>query len=114
MSSQVVTYAVDDSTRVTFEIETPPGFHPAGAGGTKQVLGQVEEAVAPAIEAAKTVLNKIKEISPDQIELRFGVKVSGGADWIVAKAAAEGNFEVKLVWDRRSTRGEDDDPPTSA
>jgi Trypsin-co-occurring domain 1 len=104
MTSQVVTYAVDNSTYVSFEIELTPGFRPAG--GTKEVLGRVQEAVAPAIEAAKTVLDKVKEVSPDQVELRFGVKVSGGANWFVAKTAGEGNFEITLAWDRRAASGE--------
>lgn len=100
MSSQVVTYEVDDSTRVSFEIEPTVGFRSAGGAG--EVLGRVQDAVAPAIEAAKAVLDKVKEVQPDQVELRFGVKVSGAANWLVAKAVGEGNFEVTLTWDRRS------------
>ena len=97
LSSQVVTYRVDESTTVKFEIEPPPGFQPAGP---EQVLGQVKDAVAPAVDAAKAVLEKVKEARPDQVELKFGVKVSGGANWLVAKATGEANFEVTLTWSR--------------
>jgi hypothetical protein len=99
MSSQVVTYRVDDSTTVRLEIEPTEGFRPAGPG---EVLSRVEEAITPAVEAAKTVLAKIKEACPDQIEMKFGVKASGETTWLVAKAAAEGNFEVILTWSRLS------------
>lgn len=95
MSSQVVTYALDDSTTVSFEIEPAPGFRPAGSG---QALARIRDAVAPAVEAAKTVLDKAKEICPDEIELTFGIKVSGGADWLIAKSAGEASFEIKLKW----------------
>jgi hypothetical protein len=97
MSSQVVTYRVDDATVVTLEIEPTQGFQPAGPG---EILGRVQEAVAPAVDAAKAVLDKVKEAQPDQIEIRFGVKASGEAKWLVAKAAGEANFEIALTWHR--------------
>jgi len=95
MSSQVVKYRVDDSTEVRFEIEAVPGFQPVGAD---QVIGRVQKAVEPAVDAARAVLAKFKEARPDEIALRFGIKVSGKVDWLVAKAATEGNFEVTLTW----------------
>ena len=95
MASQVVSYRLNESTVVRFEVDPPEGFHPAGPD---QIAGRVREALGPAVETAKTVLDKIKEIAPDEVELKFGVKVSGGAQWLVAKAAAEGNFEITLTW----------------
>jgi hypothetical protein len=95
VAAQIVTYRVDESTTVQFEIEPTEGFLPAGA---EDVLGRVREAVAPAVEAARAVLEKVKEAGPNQVELKFGVKVSGGANWLVAKAASEANFEVTLTW----------------
>lgn len=58
MSSQVVTYRVDDATVVRLETEAGEGFRQAGPG---EVFGRVREAVAPAVEAAKAVLEKVKE-----------------------------------------------------
>jgi len=100
VSTYVVTYEVDDSTKVNFEIEPSDGFRPAASPG--QVLGQVQAAVGPAIEAAKAVLDKVKEIRPDEVEVKFGVKVSGEASWLVAKAAGEGSFEITLTWVREA------------
>ena len=93
--SQVVTYRVDDATTVKFEIDPAEGFRPAGP---EEVLGKVAQAVGPAVEAAKAVLEKVKEARPDGVELKFGIKVSGGANWLVAKAAGEANFDVTLSW----------------
>lgn len=95
MSSEVVTYRLDESTLVRFEFDPPEGFRPAGPD---QIAGRVREAIGPAIETAKAVLEKVKEIKPDEVELKFGVKVSGGAQWLVAKAAGEANFEITLSW----------------
>jgi hypothetical protein len=95
VSSQIAKYQLDDSTTVGFEFDPGPGFHQAG---TKEFVGQVRKAVEPAVEAAKAVLEKVKEIKPDGVEVKFGVKVTGEANWVVAKAATEGNFEITLNW----------------
>ena len=97
MSSRIVTYLVDESTAVMFEIEPGAGFQPAGP---EQILGKVRDAVSPAVEAARAVLDKVKETGPNQVEVSFGIKVSGEANWLVAKAASEGNFAVTLTWNR--------------
>jgi len=102
MTSQVVTYQVDDSTAVKIEIEPVDGFRPAGPD---EVLGRVREAVDPAVEAAKAVLDRVIEAGPDKVELTFGIKVSGSAGWLIAKAAAESNFEVTLTWSRGAHEG---------
>jgi hypothetical protein len=54
--------------------------------------------VAPAVEGARAVLEKVKEAAPREIEVKFGIKVSDSASWLVAKAATEGNFEITLTW----------------
>jgi hypothetical protein len=95
VASQVVTYQLDDSTLVRFEIEPPPGFQPASSAA---IAGRVRDAVAPAIETAQLVLDKAKALAPEEIEVKFGLKVSGKLDWIVARAASEGNFEITLTW----------------
>ena len=95
MAAQVVTYRVDDATTVKFEIEPTEGFHPAGPD---QVLGKVQEAIAPAVDAAKAALEKVKEARPDEVALKFGMKVSGEANWLVAKTVGEANCEVSLIW----------------
>ena len=93
--SQIATYRIDDATTVRFEVEPVPGFTPASPGS---VAGKVKEAAGPAIEAAKAVLDRVRELSPDGVQVKFGVKVTGTANWLVAKSAAEGSFEVTLSW----------------
>lgn len=93
--SHVVTYTVDDETVALFEVEPLEGFSPAGVG---EIAGHVREAVAPAVEAARVVLEQAKRLSPQDVQVKFGVKVTGTMNWVVAKAATEANFEVTLSW----------------
>lgn len=95
MASQVVSYELDEDTVVRFEIEPTDDFHPVGA---EEVVGRVREAVRPAVEAARTVLDQVRELRPVELEVKFGIKVNGTANWLVAKAATEANFEIRLTW----------------
>ncbi|GAA3452269.1 CU044_2847 family protein [Dactylosporangium matsuzakiense] len=93
--SQIATYRIDEATTVKFEVEPIDGFTPAGVGS---IAGRVGEAAGPAIEAAKAVLDRARELSPDGVQVKFGVKVTGTANWLVARCATEGSFEVTLSW----------------
>lgn len=93
--SQVIRYAVDDGAIVMFEVEPPDEF---ALASTDQVVGAVREAMGPALQAAREVLDRVKECRPREVEVKFGIKVSGTMNWFIAKAATEGNFEVTLKW----------------
>jgi hypothetical protein len=103
MGSRIVRYEVGESTWAGFEIdpesESGSGWGEAGVGDlAKDLAVQVRDAVGPAVEAAKAVLGRFKEAGPDTVGVKFGVKVTGEANWIVAKASTEGTFEVTLTW----------------
>jgi hypothetical protein len=90
-----VGYTLGDGTVVRFEVEPGPEFVPATADG---VVGRLEEAAAPLVAGAKVLLDKVRAAHPDGVEVKFGVKVTGTAHWMIAKAATEGNFEITLTW----------------
>jgi hypothetical protein len=95
MPTQIVSYSIDNDLVVSFEVAPVPGFVPASTGET---AGRVRQAIGPAVEAAREVLDRAKELCPDKVDVKFGIKVTGTTNWIVAKAATEGNFEVTLSW----------------
>lgn len=108
MSLQIARYQLDDSTLVGFEVEPVDGWQQAG---TKEFVAQVRTAVDPAVKAAKAVLDQVKEIKPDKVEVKFSVKVTGEANWVVAKAATEGSFEITLSWEASSNHPAGQRPP---
>lgn len=95
MPPKIVTYALDNSTKVRFEIDPPAGFQDAG---TDKVIGKVQDALSPAIDTAKLVLDRLKEVKPGEVTVTFGLKVSGKLDWFIARAGTEGNFQITLTW----------------
>jgi hypothetical protein len=94
-AAQIVTYRVDDETTVDIEIEPVGDYVPAGVG---DMVGRIRSAAEPAVKAARAVLDEVRELAPDDVQLTFGIKVSGTANWLLARASTEGNFEVTLSW----------------
>lgn len=95
MASQVVSYEFEDGTQVRFEIEPTDEWHQVSS---ERIVGQIREAVAPCVDGARAVLEQVKSLQPGQVEVKFGVKVTGTANWLIAKAVTEGNFEITLTW----------------
>lgn len=95
VTSQVVSYEVEDGTEIRFEIEPTDEWQQVGSG---RALGQIREAVAPAVQGARAVLEQVKALQPGEVQVKFGVKVTGTANWLIARAATEANFEITLTW----------------
>ena len=81
MASQIVKYKVDESTEAAFVVDPDEwvGWQDAGARPA-DVVGAVRDAVEPAVEAARVVLDRIREINPGTVEVKFGISVSGGRE----------------------------------
>lgn len=88
-------YELDDGTIVSFEADPGEGFRPASPNDTPSKL---LDAIRPAIDAGHLVLNQAQADGIDEITVTFAIKVSGKANFLVAKAATEGSFEVSLKW----------------
>ncbi len=93
--TEVGNYEVGDGVTVQIEFEAGDEFRPAGSNN---LLGTVQEAIEPALLAAQTVIERAREASPDEVSVRFGIKVSGQANWFIAKAATDANFEITMKW----------------
>lgn len=95
LDSQVVAYEVDPQTTVQFEVEPVDGFSPVSSDAS---AGRIRDAVQPAIEGARAVIDRVAELCPSELQVKFGIKVTGSANWMIAKAATEANFEVTMTW----------------
>lgn len=69
--------------------------------GAKAQKSSLTSVMATLIKNGKSILEQSRELSPDEIELEFGIK--GGVEagvpiWGLAKASAEGNITIKMHW----------------
>lgn len=97
VASSVVRYELDDQSVVWVEVDPVPGFRPAGG---EEIAGRVREAVAPAVEAARVVLDRVRQVRPDEVKLKFGIKVSGSVISVCAVAVGDRDLVASASEDR--------------
>lgn len=101
-------FALEDGTTVLIESLEPE----SAASGTQQVgraddlarraatsLEVVLESARPAIDVIVSKLHAMFE-SADEVQVEFGLTLSGELGGIILKAGAEANFAVTLTWSR--------------
>ena len=68
-----------------------------------KVIVRAQVTLEEALEKLKPSLHKVvhllKDLSPDQTVVEFGLKVGGETGVIIAKGTAEVNFKVTMSWE---------------
>lgn len=59
---------------------------------------RLESALASVRKAAQATLDALTKLSPETVEVEFGIKLAGEAGALIAKTSAEGHFTVRLSW----------------
>lgn len=111
--SEFVEYPLDGGGTVTIEVEDHPGMARAGRAATvlREATETLDQALANVRAAASAALGQFRAManSPDEIEIKFGVKLDVQAGAVIARTGLQGQFEVKLKWIR--AEAEDEVPP---
>ena len=58
----------------------------------------LEEALAKLKPSLYKVIRTFKDLSPEEMQVEFGLKIGGETGVIVAKGTAEVNFIVRMTW----------------
>ncbi|MGW5051905.1 CU044_2847 family protein [Actinokineospora sp. NPDC004072] len=102
--SELVRFPLADGGSILVEVREPAGVARAGRAG--RVLGEAratfEQAVAGVRDAAAAALSQFAEMTraPDEVELKFGVKLDAEVGAVIARTGVQGQLEVKLRWRR--------------
>ena len=91
-------YVLVETAEDTFGIEHVS----RGADGIVDAGRRLEDALTSVRDAARATVNVLRELSPDGVEVEFGIKLAGEAGALVAKTSAEGHFTVKLSWSAKA------------
>jgi hypothetical protein len=51
-------------------------------------------------DAVRDALKELREISPDEVTVSFGIKFTAEAGAVIAKTSLEGTLGVEMVWHR--------------
>jgi hypothetical protein len=95
-----VKYELEDGSEVFFE--TAEASLVSERGGTADIVdaGKLGDRLGDIAAAADEVSKGLRErLAPEELELEFGVKISGEVGWwFFAKASGEAAINVTLRW----------------
>ncbi|WP_103347577.1 CU044_2847 family protein [Amycolatopsis sp. CA-128772] len=99
---EFVRFPLTDGGSVVVEVEGEPGLEQASvpSGVLRKATTTFEHALGEVREAAAAALAQFRGLGPDEVELKFGVKLDAQAGAVIARTGLQGQFEVKLKWVR--------------
>jgi hypothetical protein len=89
---------VDEETRF---VKPTGGIEPMARGDGSLIASTFNDALDALKKNAGAVIQGLKELKPDEVELEFGMKIgweAGNTIFGLAKAAHEGSFTVTIKW----------------
>jgi hypothetical protein len=104
-----VRFPLADGGSVLVEVEVEPGLERASvpSGVLRKATTTFEHALGEVRAAAGAALAQFRGLGPDEVELKFGVKLDAQAGAVIARTGLQGQFEVKLKWVREEGSTED-------
>lgn len=93
---------------VTVEVDELPSSRTMRGGDSRaasfveQGSCTLEDSLTTVVPALREVMDKLRDVSKElsEIEVELGLKLTGEAGMVVAKAGAEANFRVLVRWAR--------------
>ena len=106
----LVEFALDDGSSILIEVEDLPRMG-ADEGLVsipgQQIIVKAQKSFSDALEKIKptaaTIVDKVRSLPdpPDEVEVKFGIKMAAEARAVVAAASLEGNYEITLKWKKK-------------
>lgn len=107
---QLVEFELEDGTKFLVEVEKPPGQTnipptPVSRGGELPVTRatkKFDKALDDVKPVLATVVSKLKDVSPDETEVKFGLKLAANAGVVFTSLGSELTFEITVKWKQES------------
>ena len=82
----------EDTSLATERVALPSGREIAKAQKTfSEAIDNIKPVVA-------SITNKFKDLGPNEMEVKFGIKLSADAGAIITSVGGEVNFEITVKW----------------
>ncbi|SED14708.1 hypothetical protein SAMN04489727_6620 [Amycolatopsis tolypomycina] len=109
---EFVRFPLADGGTVVVEVEGEPGLERASvpSGVLRKASTTFEHALGEVRTAAAAALAQFRNLGPDEVELKFGVKLDAQAGAVIARTGLQGQFEVKLKWVREGAAPSEEAP----
>ncbi len=107
---RLIEYQLADGSPIWVEVDEPDrgGVKPAARSGevVEKAKQTFNEALGKVKPIAETIIIELRNLSdsPDEVEVKFGLKMNAEAGAIIAAAGVEANYEITLKWKKLSLR----------
>jgi hypothetical protein len=99
--TELVRFDLADGGSVVVELDDSRGVSRVSLQSTlDKAKTTLESSLSEVRDLAAVALGKFREMSsrPDEVEIKFGVKLDAQAGAVIARTGMQGHFEVKLKW----------------
>jgi hypothetical protein len=115
---ELVRFPLESGGSVAIEVDEPHGTVRASkaTNAVKEAGASFERALAEVRNAASAALGQFRSMAqqPDEVEIKFGVKVDAQVGAVIAKTGLQGQFEIKLKWVRDAPSAATESPEEGA
>ncbi|MEV5102092.1 CU044_2847 family protein [Streptomyces massasporeus] len=96
---------IEGGGTILFEAATQSPYEgPVKAGRVGDAVRDLpitlQQVLDPVRAAAAAVLDQLRQAGPDEVEVEFGVDLSGQAGAVIAKSESAVHFKVRVLWQR--------------
>ncbi|MGW6742447.1 CU044_2847 family protein [Streptomyces sp. NPDC055025] len=89
----------------TILVEASPAVDgPVKAGrfaeAVQDLPASLQTTLIPVRDAARTVLDHLRQAGPDEVEVEFGVNLAAQAGAVITKGEASTHLKVRVLWKR--------------
>ncbi|MFF8775294.1 CU044_2847 family protein [Kitasatospora sp. NPDC015120] len=101
MGQQLARVPLDGGGSILVEAEEAAAG-PVKAGRVGDAVRELPESLGTTLEPvtglARTVLARLREAGPDEVQVEFGVDLSAAAGVVITKTAAKYHLTVRVTW----------------
>jgi hypothetical protein len=107
---RIVEFPLDEGGSVYIESDEPEIGGTVRIGRADGMPEKAKQTFEQSLDTVRTVasalLAKVDELTdrPDELQIEFGIKLSGEIGAILASAKAEANYSVSMTWRRAEVR----------
>lgn len=101
---KIVEFTLENGASVFIEVDQLNDRISIADGMAEKATKTFESALNTVKPIANTIMDKIHELNrpASEVEVKFGIKMTGGLGAIVASGSADINYEITLKWKQES------------
>jgi Trypsin-co-occurring domain 1 len=109
---KIIELEIDENESIFVEVNEDTSYNEssglvaaAGEAGVQKARETFTKAMEKIKPIANTVLSKVKELNEpaDEVQVKFGIKMSVKFGAVVTSGGGEANYEVTLKWNKPGT-----------